>query len=187
MQRALLALILATVGLRIVAACSGSDKSSELPDAVPSANNNPEPGGPSGQSPSAPGATSSPSPNAKGYVNSAAAPTPAPGTASPASGTGASNSPPPDAPDSSLPEVDGAIPPFDVAAPPLVFDAQPGKFTCGTQQCNAATDYCQMGGAIQCVPLPSNCLSSPSCACVESATGASNCFGNNGALTVTGQ
>jgi hypothetical protein len=45
-----------------------------------------------------------------------------------------------------------------------------------------------MGGATggyQCVPLPSECVSDPSCTCLQRVTGASQCNGFNGALTLT--
>jgi hypothetical protein len=87
-------------------------------------------------------------------------------------------------PDAALPGFDATVPSFDAGIPPLAFDAALGMFNCGGAQCDGTSQYCQMGGTPQCVSLPTNCGSSPSCACLQQATGAPNCTGDNGGLTL---
>jgi hypothetical protein len=82
---------------------------------------------------------------------------------------------------------DAAPPPVDGAPPP---DVAPGKkFTCGIAQCNGASEYCMLGtgggSGFQCVPFPDGCASNPTCQCLQAATGAQQCNGMNGALTLT--
>jgi hypothetical protein len=76
-------------------------------------------------------------------------------------------------PESETSVVDGMRAPDASDAVASEADATDGAFACaegGT--CNAATEFCQLNFASssgpfgQCVPLPSACLSAPSCTCI---------------------
>jgi hypothetical protein len=146
-----------------IAACGGSDRSGSLFDNTP-ADQTP-------RAAAAPSATGGAPATAK---NNARAPALAEADAG-----AAPDAAPPIVPDAS--PVDAAPPPPDAALPVR-------NFTCGIAQCNGATDYCILdgaGGGYQCVPYPSTCAGTPTCACLQEATGASQCNGLNGALTLT--
>ena len=54
---------------------------------------------------------------------------------------------------------------------------EPGPVSCGTTTCDGATQFClhywmdqvQGSDSYSCIALPNECLSSPTCACVEKA------------------
>jgi hypothetical protein len=96
--------------------------------------------------------------------------------------------------DVGLPPVDAAFPPFDTGAPPfdaspgpLAFDAQLGMFSCGGAQCNAESQFCQMGSGTEskCAPFPAACKGTPDCSCLQQVFSAPMCSGDNGGLTLT--
>jgi hypothetical protein len=67
----------------------------------------------------------------------------------------------------------------------------PHKFTCGTAQCTAPTQFCktqQSAGALPtytCADIPSQCTGPTACQCVEAQTGAQDCNSINGEMTAT--